>query len=102
VTAGEDDAPPAVPEWEPGELAKRIASGHAGSVHFPDVSADGLARTIQGVMDKGRVKQHGERLLYWDQVSGLAVLVNPADPDGGTAFVTDERYVLDWGDPEGV
>jgi len=96
----DEDAPPAVPEWEPSELAQRIAAGHAGSVHFADLSSDELARTIQLTMDAGRMKRHRDRTLYWDPDKALAVLVNPSDPDGGTAFPSDQRYFSRWGDAE--
>ncbi len=69
------DAPPAVPEWEPGETAVRIASGHAGLVHFWSLTTEELARTVQIVLDTGRVKRRGGRALYWDPESDVAVIV---------------------------
>ena len=97
----DEDAPPAVPAWEPSELAKRIAAGHAGLMHFEDVSVDDLARLVQDVFDFGQMKQYGRRRLYWDR-HWMAVIVSPADRDGGTVFQTDREYVANWGDAEEV
>ena len=94
--ADDDEAPPAVRQWEPSDLAKRIASGHAGSVHFAHVSQPELAAMIQLVIDTGRAKRHRDRSLYWHPDSGLAVLLNPRDPDGGTAFPSDAEYFGRW------
>ena len=94
----EDDAPPAVPQWQPSELARRIAAGHAGSAHFIDISGDELAAMIQATIDMGHAKRQGNRRLYWHPDTGLAVLVNPRDPDGGTALPTDREYFAEWGD----
>jgi hypothetical protein len=91
-----EDAPPAVPAWEPGELAWRIARGHA-RWHFHDMQIEDLAREVQRVMDTGESKRYRQRELFWDTVSGIAVLVNPFDGDGGTAFPSDQRYFDQWG-----
>ena len=94
----EDDAPPAVPEWEPSELAKRIASGHAHLDHFPDLDSAGLARLIQDALDRGERKEFEGRTIYWDEAAAIVVIINPRAEDGGTAMPSDRRYFERWGE----
>ncbi len=92
----DDDAPPAIPEWEPSDLAKRMGAGHAAE-HFPGLGLDALARAIQTAIDTGEVAEFFDRRLYWDRVNQIAVIVSPRDHDGGTAFPSDETYFEKWG-----
>lgn len=55
---------------------------------------------IQRAMHEGRTKHYRHRALYWDKELGIAVLVNPRDEDGGTAFPSSEDYFAEWGYPE--
>jgi len=91
------DAPPAVPNWEPSELARQIANGHARSEHFGEPETVDLARLIQNAIDRGERKTSHGRTMYWDELEGIIVIVNPVDPDGGTAFRSDREYFEDWG-----
>jgi hypothetical protein len=95
-----DDAPPAIPHREPGDLARRIAHGHAHLEHFPDLDAADLARLIQDALDRGESKAFGGRAMYWDEEERIVVIVNAADPDGGTAVRTDRRYFDAWGEQQ--
>ena len=97
--ADEDDAPPAIPLREPSELAQRIASGHAHDEHFPDLDVDELAMMVQETIDLGESRPRGWRRMYWSSDLGMIVIVNPRDPDGGTAFPSDESYFRVWGVP---
>ncbi|MDP9238616.1 MAG: hypothetical protein M3P30_14680 [Chloroflexota bacterium] len=96
----EDDAPPAIPEWDASGLARQIAAGHGDTEHFEQMPARELAAMIQHVMDEGRRKHYRRRSLYWDAELAIAVLVNPRDEDGGSVFHSSEAYFAEWGYPE--
>ena len=77
---------------EPGELAKKIARGHASHKHWLNLSEDVLARRIQAAFD-GFVRTYppnptSGRKIY-QASDGFTVVFNPEDPDGGTAFMPD-------------
>ena len=92
-----EDAPPAIPDWEPSEIAKQIANGHAARVHFANSEVEEVALLVHRVIRDGMSKTFGVRTLYWDPESAVAVIVNPRDQDGGTAFPSNAEYFEDWG-----
>jgi filamentous hemagglutinin len=77
------------------DLAKRIAGGHAYRKHvvdrneFPDAPnrrrfAALVARVLASPDETKRLKDG--RRAYWHDETRTLVMVNPRDPDGGTAF----------------
>jgi hypothetical protein len=97
----DEDAPPAIADRAPSDVAKRIAYGHARSEHFADREPDDLAQLIQDIIDRGESVSYGARTMYWDDQEQVVVIVNPRDPDGGTAFPSYREFFDDWGRPVG-
>ena len=79
----------------PSPLARRIANGHAYRKHvvtrgeYPSITSPWqFAPLIDDVMtnpDASKSLRYG-RVAYWQQKAQTGVIVDPAHPDGGTAF----------------
>lgn len=79
-------------------IAKKISSGHAyfkhvvvkkEFQHLGITTQKQFARHIDKIMNNptAQKKLPGGRTAFWDQKSGTVVILNPKDPDGGTAFI---------------
>lgn len=84
--------------------ARQIASGHAFGKHLTEFSGLGIrterqfARHIDSVLANPSAIRNltKGRTAFWDDVTGTVVIKNPADPDGGTAFIPKQgRYYFD-------
>ena len=76
-------------------IAENIANGHAFQKHvvefgeYPEIAnRQQFQDLIQNVMDNPTADKvlSGGRFAYWQQSTDTVVIINPADPDGGTAF----------------
>ena len=75
--------------------AESIANGHAYPKHreqFPNVNTrDDFAEVIDGIINNPSDTRNLDRgrTAYWDDATGTLVIVNPTDPDNGTAYKPD-------------
>lgn len=85
------------------DLARRIANGHAYQKHvvkrgeFPTIAnREQFAQLIEDVITNFDEVQalRGNRYLYWQVKAQMIVIVDPRNPDGGSAF----RRIVGLGD----
>jgi hypothetical protein len=82
-------------EDEARKIAHAIAFGHAYAGHAADLSESGELMTESGfealiletLLNPAKSRElHTGRAAFWNEIEGLMVIVNPQDPEMGTAY----------------
>ena len=81
-------------EGEARDTAERIANGHAYEKHCGELNnlsrADFTSIIFDTLVHPFRAKKLPKgRSAYWNEKEQFIVIVNPSEPDGGTAFRPD-------------
>lgn len=75
------------------DISDKIAGGHAGEEHYPDLPEDELSRIIDETMEWGEKRELRDgRTAYYDEETNTIVITDPNHVDGGTVFEPDLGY----------